>query len=143
MIFILFIIFILIILGMVYHYNNILYSDKKQIMLLSRQTNSLKEKLDTETLKIDDITLLFKPHKYTSGVLGNPCNLYIAPIKKYTILRTLNKSLEIQILDCVEVFDEIWYEISFPVKNNINNKGWILGTDIAIFKNTFIERSIE
>lgn len=143
MIFILFILFILIILGILYHYNNVLYSDKRQIMLLARQNNSLKEKLDDETLKVEDVTLFFKSHKYTSGVLGNSCNLYIAPLTKYAILRTLNKNLEIQILDCVEIFDEIWYEVSLTTKNNINNKGWILGDDIAIFKNTFIERSIE
>lgn len=119
-----------------------LYSDKKQIMLLSRQNNSLKEKLDSETLKIEDISVLFRTHKYTSGVLGDSCNLYIAPIKKYAILRILNKNLEIQILDCAEVFDEVWYEVSFATKNNINNKGWILGNNIAIFKNSF-EHSIQ
>ena len=112
-------------------------------MLLSRQNNSLKKKLDSETLKFEDINLLYRTHKYTFGVLGNSCNLYIAPIKKYAILRTLNKNLEIQILDCAEVFDEVWYEISFISKNNINNKGWILGNDIGIFKNTFIEHSIQ
>lgn len=120
-----------------------IYAGKKQIMLLSRQNNSLKEKLDSETLKIEDINLLYRPYKYTSGVLGNSCNLYIAPIRKYAVLATLNKNLEIQILDCAEVFHEIWYEVRFNTKNNVNNKGWILGNDISILKNTFIEDSIQ
>jgi hypothetical protein len=115
---------------------------KRQLMLLTKQNSALREKINKSTLTSQNITLLYKPTRYTTGVVGNICSLYIAPLKDSYVLCNLNKNLDIQILDCAEVSQEIWYEIRFASKTSVNNKGWILGKNIAILNNTILQRSI-
>ncbi|MDD3223342.1 MAG: hypothetical protein PHX70_01335 [Clostridium sp.] len=136
MIFLLFIISCFLCLFFIYHYSNIVYSQKKQMMILTKENNLLKNKLSFISFPLKDIKLYYKIPKYTFAILGTPCNLYIAPIKNCTIIKKLRSNISIEILDSAEVNNEIWYEIRFKSNDNVNNKGWILGNNISLFKNS-------
>lgn len=112
---------------------------KKQIMLLVRQNNTLKNKVNSQTLILDKITIYYSVPKYNYGIVANSCNLYIAPIKKYGILYKLNSDKEVQILDSAKIDNKIWYEVKFESQNSLNNKGWIEAENIMIFENRFIK----
>jgi hypothetical protein len=139
--FVLFLILIIVSICISYHFYNICYQQKRQLLLLSKQNSSLRQKLGGSKMKSENITLLYKSTKYTYGVISNPCKLYICPLRDSYILCTLNNNLDVQILDCVEVFQEIWYEIRFISETNTNNKGWIPGRNISIFKNSVLQTS--
>lgn len=141
-VFILFIILIAISTGIIYHFYNMCYLQKRQLMLLTKQNNSLKENINSSKMKSENITLLYKSTNYAYGVIENPCKLHISPLKNSPVLCILDKNLDIEILDSVEVYQEIWYEIRFFSKTNINNKGWISDDNISIFKNNILQKSI-
>lgn len=134
--FLLFIILCFAIAFSIYHYSNIVYSQKKQMMLLTKENNLLKKKLTFIPFPLKDIKLYYKIPKYTFAILGTPCSLYIAPISNCTVLKKLSSNISIEILDSAEINNEIWYEIRFKSNDNVNNKGWILGNNISLFKNS-------
>jgi hypothetical protein len=112
---------------------------KKQIMLLVRQNINLKDKVNNETLILDNVTIFYSVPKYKYGAVSNSCNLYIAPIKKYVILCKLSSNMKLKILDCAKIDNNIWYEVQFQSQDNINNKGWMEAENIIIFENDFID----
>lgn len=129
MLFLLFIILLITSLFSIYHFYNLCYLQKQQLMLLSTQNDSIKRSLK-------NIEVKYRPIKYCYGSTALPCKMHLSPLTISPVLCNLDKNLDIQILDCAQVMDIIWYEIRFSSDTNINSKGWILATDIGIFKNT-------
>ncbi|MDF2502938.1 hypothetical protein [Clostridium sp.] len=139
MLIILFLILLAISLYFTSHFATITSMQKKQIMLLVRQNINLKDKVNNETLILDNVTIFYSVPKYKYGAVSNSCNLYIAPIKKYVILCKLSSNMKLKILDCAKIDNNIWYEVQFQSQDNINNKGWMEAENIIIFENDFID----
>ncbi|WP_010235269.1 hypothetical protein [Clostridium arbusti] len=139
MLIILFLILLAISLYFTSHFATITSMQKKQIMLLVRQNINLKDKVNNETLILDNVTIFYSVPKYKYGAVSNSCNLYIAPIKKYVILCKLSSNMKLKILDCAKIDKNIWYEVQFQSQDNINNKGWMEAENIIIFENDFID----
>lgn len=141
MLIILFLILLAISAYFISHFATITSMQKKQLMLLVRQNNTLKDKVNNQSFILDSITVSYSVPKYSCGIISNSCNLYIAPIKKYAILCKLNSNMEVKILDCAKIENIIWYEVQFNSQNNINNKGWIEAENIMIFENSLIKNT--
>lgn len=139
MLIILFLILLAISIYFTSHFATITSMQKKQIILLVRQNSNLKDKVDNQTLILDNVTVSYSIPKYNYGAVSNPCNLYIAPIKKYAILCKLSSNMKLKILDCAKIDNIIWYEVQFDSQDNINNKGWIEAENIVIFENNVIK----
>lgn len=135
MLIILFLILLAVSAYFISHFAKITSMQKNQIMLLVRQNNAFKDKINNQSFVPDNVTVAYSISKYSSGVISNSCNLYIAPIKKYAILCKLSSNMEVKILDCAKIGNIIWYEVQFNSQNNINNKGWIEAENIMIFEN--------
>lgn len=107
---------------------------KRQLLLITRQNNNLK---DTAAKQVNPKSLIihYKVPTYTFGIIAKICYLYAAPIDNSIIINELNKNTQIKIIDCAEIDNYVWYEISFSYKDNINNKGWIKAENIMLYDN--------
>ena len=138
-----FIIFLFIIMIAVFFFFNTQLSQKiniqkKQILILIKENNALKEKQKLNFNKDKNIVIKYIESKYKFGLISNSCDLLLSPTISSQKLRALNKNTEVIIVDCAEVNNFIWYEINVKSKDTINNKGWIQSQNIILFENSVI-----
>lgn len=137
------IIFFLILLSIATYYilnlNNVISTQKNQIMLLMRENNNLKNKLNDNPTMTDTVTIYYTAPKYPYGIVSSSCNLYLAPVHNHLIICRLKSNEKLKILDCAKVGHIIWYEVKLSSSNNINDKGWIEAKNIMIFENNIIK----
>lgn len=120
-------------------------TQRKQLVTLMRQNNSLKTDLKSHMRSDKNPTILnikYKNTPYKSGIIADYCPLYAAPYEESPILHELSKNTQIKILDSAETGNSIWYEISFDNKDNINNKGWIKARYMMIYDRYDLTRKI-
>lgn len=123
---ILFFIIIILILAsiyMFYYFNNEIATQKRQIFVLKKQYNNLKNEKLSHTNK--KIIVKYIPPTISSTAINDDCNIFISPLKYSPLLSTLKKGTYVNIIDSAEINNEIWYEISINSVDKINCKGWI------------------
>lgn len=109
---------------------------RKQILLLTKQNYDLKNKIKSMVI-IKDIIVNYKTPEFAEGFIKN-CKLYIAPLENSVVLCKVDEETNVTILDCAEIGDAIWYEVSIPVEDRINSKGWVKYSDIIQSVNCII-----
>lgn len=120
------------------HLSNTNSMQKKQLLILLKENNNLKAKIDSK-LNDEDIIIKFVKSKYKYGIIASPCTLYSAPTMNAPILCELEKNTQVNILDCGEVNNYVWYEVRFNTTDSINNKGWIKSQYIMLFETNIIK----
>lgn len=70
---------------------------------------------------------------YNKVLVINECNLHALPIEDFGILRPIEANTAVPVLDTVISSDnKIWLYVEIPVLDTpINNKGWIMESDIV------------
>lgn len=119
--------FILLIAGglfLSYYLTNEMANQRKKIILLNHQNDKLKQKIKYSN--ISKLTIKYIPQNYDTGMILNNCNLYICPVKESIVLNSLVKNTSVKIVDCAEVKNTLWYEVSLIDDSKINNKGWVI-----------------
>ncbi len=106
-----------------YYFTNKMANQRKQILLLKHQNNSLKHKADLE--KDEQIIVKYQYPDNNQGIIKSNCKLYLWPSVKSAALNSLMENIVVQIHDSAEINEELWYEISILSQDRTNSKGWI------------------
>ncbi|MBE6052424.1 MAG: hypothetical protein E7212_00710 [Clostridium sartagoforme] len=131
-----YIIFILLILGIIYiyfYYSRKLELIKKQLILTRNQYSVVRNKYDDTKRSTENISVKFSIPTYKSGTLKAKSYLYISPLISSNILKCIDLNTEVGILDCAEINNETWFYVNIPSSNSINNRGWVNSKNISIF----------
>lgn len=106
-------------------YSNKISTKQKQLSLLKKQNDELKQKINNLNLTAKDLTVEYITIQPSFTSISNNCKLYLAPIDNSVPIAKLEKYSYIKLLDSAKINNTLWYEISFESENRINNKGWI------------------
>ena len=101
------------------YFQNKVYSQRKQILFLSNQNNTMRRKYNK------NIIIKYSNVDFKYGFTKINCSINLAPIDEPLIVCTLQKNTTIDIINRAEVNGQIWYEVSVFSKERINNQGWI------------------
>ncbi|KAJ50840.1 hypothetical protein BD780_003654 [Clostridium tetanomorphum] len=112
-------------LYLLYYFNNKLSLQKRQFILLKKQYDELKNKINKKTKCLDTLIIKYKTPENTSGTIKVNCNLCLYPLDNSIILMNLEEGTFVQIEDCAEINNKIWYEVWISSKDKINSKGWV------------------
>ncbi|MDP4178955.1 MAG: hypothetical protein Q8900_11530 [Bacillota bacterium] len=111
-------------------------SQRRQIMMFSKQVTDLRNKLNNNNITNaypKSLTVKFKTPSINKAVTIKKCFLYIAPIESSSILTVIEINAQLDVHDSADIFGLVWYEVTIPSIDRINNKGWIKSTDVNIF----------
>lgn len=99
--------------------------------MLNRQISNYKHLLEKERNSSPFPTVIqYKTPNYTSGRITSNCCLYLYPSERSPVLMRIARDVFVEILDMAEISNNLWIEISIPLEDRINNKGWIKYRDI-------------
>lgn len=126
----LFIVLLCISLYISYYFNNKLSLQKRQFIILKKQYDELKDKVNKKNNYLDSLVVKYILPQYNSGIIKLKCNLLLYPLDNSIVLLSLEKNSFIQIQDCAEINNKLWVEVSIPSSDRINSKGWIEESNI-------------
>lgn len=127
----LFIVLLCISLYISYYFNNKIYIQKRQLMVLKKQYDELKKSCTTEDKSLNTILIRYKSPVYSKVRIVKFTYIHLSPLDDSPVLFTLNPETIIDVLDMAEINNSLWLEVSFPQEEKINNKGWILESSIS------------
>lgn len=119
--------------AILYSYNLMLKnnSQNKKLRVLTKRNNDLQNKLKQYEKTTENIVVTYYPVDFYYGEMLNNSNLYISPIITSTPIRKLYKGNNIEIFDCCEAYNLIWYEVKVIIPDeNKNIKGFVKKTDV-------------
>lgn len=129
--------FLLLVIGNVailYHFSDKVSSQRRQIISLKCENDSLKSKLSKNFPKKIDINYITP--QSLNGIVTIKTSLYLAPISKSSIVNILEENTILKIEDTAKIQNQLWYEISLAEINRtnsrINSKGWIKSNYVKI-----------
>ena len=131
-----YIIFILLISCLVFtyfYYNRKIELLRKQLLITRNKYSVVRNKYDNSRKNISNLSVKFIIPTYKGGTLKSNSRLYLSPLFSSDILKEINNSTEVGILDCAEVINETWFYINIPSSSNLNCRGWVNSKDISIF----------
>lgn len=127
----LFIILLCVSLYISYYFNNKIYIQKRQLMVLKKQYEELKESYNTKDKTLNTIVIKYKTPIYSKVKVNSFTYIHLSPLNDSPVLFTLNPETVINVLDMGEINDTLWLEVFFPQEERINNKGWVLESSIC------------
>jgi len=127
----LFIILLCLSLYISYYFNNKVYMQKRQIMVLKKQYEELKESCTAEDKALNTIVIKYRTPIYSKVKIMSFTYIHLSPLNDSPVLFTLNPETIINVIDMGEIHDTLWLEVFFPQEERINNKGWILESSIC------------
>ena len=107
------------------YFQNKLYSQRKQILFLSNQNNTMRCK------GYKNIIIKYSNIDFKYGFTKGNCSINLAPIDQPLIVCILQKNTTVNIINRAEVNGHIWYEVSVFSKERLNNQGWIKATQMV------------
>ncbi|MGG7060220.1 hypothetical protein ACQPUY_17255 [Clostridium nigeriense] len=131
-----YIIFILLISCLVFtyfYYNKKIELLRKQLLITRNKYSVVRNKYDNSKKSISNLSVKFIIPSYKGGTLKANSRLYLSPLLSSEILKEINYSTEVGILDCAEINNETWFYINIPSSSNLNCRGWVNSMDISIF----------
>lgn len=113
-----------------YYFNNKVYIQKRQLMVLKKQYEELRKSYTTEDKPLNTIIIKYKTPIYSKVKIKSFTYIHLSPLDDSPVLFTLNPETVINVLDMAEINDTLWLEVSFHQEERINNKGWVLESSI-------------
>lgn len=102
-----------------------------QLRVLSRRNSELLSKLKTFNTPLENLIISYLPVYSYHGEIKNSTLLYIAPLLNSAIVRNVSQRTKVQIIDCCEVYNIIWYEVKVIIQSqNKNIKGFVMKSDV-------------
>lgn len=109
----------------------------RQLIVLSRQNSSLKNKLiaqNSSEQNQNNIQIKYRIPNYKYATTIENSELHISPINNSIVINKLAKGTMLEIQDSAQVSNYLWYEISVPSEERINTKGWIISSNISLLE---------
>lgn len=128
----------LILVFLLYSFDNKLKSQRKKLNILTSQYNSLKKSTLFEKSLFKNIKLQYSKSPYTYGITSKNIKVNYLPIDGFKILTEIKDPLELSILEQCINDSETWFYVDLKMQNNINSRGWIKKNDFSILKDEFI-----
>ena len=110
---------------MFFYFQNKLYEQKKQILFLTNQNNLIRSK------RIKDIVIKYYVPEYKYAFTKEICSINLAPIDNPLPLCKLQKNTSIGIINRADINGSIWYQVSVPSNERINNQGWLKASQLV------------
>lgn len=115
---------------------------RKQIVMLSKQNNDLRAKINKQPQIPATVTIRYESQTIKSAAITEECNLLLAPLEVSPSLLKLTKDTIVEVLDGAEISGVLWYEISLPIQDRVNSKGWLKASCVQfIAPNNFYDMS--
>lgn len=111
-------------------------NQRKQILVLSKQNEVLKQNVPKGPRAYGSISIRYSSPAYTQGVTKENCKIYIAPLEDSPIILKIERPTSVNVLFKGDVLNSTWYEISIPIKSSTNSKGWIKDSEILFNTST-------
>ncbi|MEG1256831.1 hypothetical protein [Clostridium sp.] len=96
-----------------------------QVRVLTKQNHGLTSQLNSINKPTDNLKIYYRPIKFNTGETLKRSSLYIAPLSNSAILRSLPANTKVEIIDLVEAFEILWYEVKVIISEDVNIKGFI------------------
>lgn len=109
---------------------------KKQLMINRNKYSKIKSKYTANKSTNKNLSIKFTIPTYKSGSLKAQSKIYISPLYDSSILRNIESTIQVYILDCAEINNETWFYINLPENTSINCRGWVNSNNISIFYST-------
>lgn len=127
--FLLFLIFILAIVGggyfLISRYERRISAIHMDNMLLKKQLS----KIQNQYKKLDDLknkcTIQFLNLDNHYGIIPKGSLIYLSPHVDSCVLQTISIAMEVGILEKALVNNIVWYYVALPIESNVNCRGWI------------------
>lgn len=131
--FFLIIIILLASLAMYYYLTEKLDTQRKQLLVLSKQNDVLRGKASKpgkHPFNFKDIKIKYSLAEFQEGITLEQTPLYIAPYVESPLIIYIEKPLRVNILIKSEFLNCTWYEVSLNTDSPINCRGWIKSDSI-------------
>lgn len=118
---------------MFYYLSNKIASQHRQLMVLTKENSKLKNKLSKGTnISINSLVVKYKTPPFNKAIVVKKCTLHISPLENSSMLSNMDIDTKLEVLDSAEVLGLTWYEVSIPLNDKKNSKGWIRASSVNI-----------
>lgn len=131
MLFLIFIILIGASLYIVYDSKNKNLQQRRQILVLKKQNNNLKNKAEEKNIQSEKLTVKYYKPQNETGKIIESCPLHLAPLAASHVLANISPDTTLKLIDCAEISGTIWYEVLLDSEEGFNNKGWVKSNNIV------------
>jgi hypothetical protein len=107
-------------------------SQRRQILLLSRQLEYLRSKNNKQSSNYSTINIKYSDPTYKNGYTIENSIIYLSPLEESPIVYKITKALKVNVIDLAEVLNLKWYEVSIPSVNGTRIKGWMKEAEIKL-----------
>lgn len=114
-----------------YYFKNKNLQQRRQIILLKKLNNDLKEKTVSKNTPSQTLSIKYVIPQYNLGKIIESAPLHVAPIGNSIVLMTIEADTSVQVKDSAEIGGSLWYEVLVDKEDNINNKGWVKNSYIT------------
>jgi len=128
--FVLFLLALLIAAGEYIYFMSKLDSQRRTILLLTKQNEKLRRKASKESVTFSTVNINYSEPSYRSGYTTDNSYVFLSPLENSPMVYQCIKSIKVSILDKAEVLNKYWYLVSIPSTNKNIIKGWMKESDI-------------
>lgn len=105
-----------------------------QLIAISKQNSSLRNKIKNLSKTEINTEIIFRVPNFKYGTTVGNCDLHTSPFKNSIIINKIQKDTILELQDSAQISDSLWYEISIPSQERVNNKGWITASSISLIQ---------
>lgn len=106
-------------------------NQRKQILVLSKQNDILRNKVAKTQINYSNISIKYSVPTINKGATKENCEVYISPLENSPVLAKLSQPTLVTLLCRAEVCNQIWYEISLDTSSSLNSRGWIKNSNLT------------
>jgi hypothetical protein len=107
-------------------------TQRRQILLLSRQLDYLKSKSNKQSNKYSSVNIKYSEPSYKSGYTTENSIIYLSPIEESPVVYKITKALKVNVIDTAEILNSKWYEVSIGSVNGTKIKGWMKESELKL-----------
>lgn len=107
-------------------------AQKRQIMLLLRQNEILRNKINSINRSNEIPEISFVDIEFKTGTIIENSSLSLCPLDSGPVIKALETGIKFYIIGGAYVQNILWYEIYIDGEDNINTKGWIKESAVII-----------
>ena len=119
--------------GMYYYLAQKLDSQRKQLLVLSKQNDVLRDKFSKHkkgSVEFKELTVRYSIPAFKEGITIEKSSLYIAPYTESPLLMYMEKAINVSIIIKAELLNTTWYEVYLHTNSSINCRGWIKANEV-------------
>lgn len=107
-------------------------TQRRQILLLSRQLDYLRSKSNKQSNNYSTVNIKYSEPTYKNGYTTENSTIYLSPLEESPVVYKINKALKVNVVDLAEILNSKWYEVSIPSVNGTRIKGWMKEAEIKL-----------